>query len=147
MTENDAQNLGYAGDISPKEAWQKLVDDPRTVLIDVRTPEEWSWVGTPNLDDLDRDLYFVPWAFFPNMAQNPGFVDQVQSEASPKSDTPMLFLCRSGVRSVHAARALTDAGFTACYNITCGFEGDPNENGQRGKTSGWKVDGLSWNQK
>lgn len=139
--------IGYAGDITPNEAWQMLVDNPRAILIDVRTPEEWAYVGTPNLDDADRNLYFVPWAFFPRMTQNPGFVDQVKAEAKPAHDAPILLLCRSGVRSVHAARALTEAGFRTCYNILYGFEGDPNEDAHRGTRNGWKFDRLAWHQR
>lgn len=147
MTDQNTKKLGYAGDVSPTQAWQMLVDDARAVLIDVRTPEEWAYVGVPNLAKLDRELFLVPWAFFPNMTPNPVFVDQVKDQANPDPDTPILLLCRSGVRSVHAARALTQAGFTTCYNITEGFEGDLGANAQRGTLTGWKVDGLDWHQK
>jgi len=147
MTNNENSTLGYAGDLSPTEAWQRLVSDPRAVLIDVRTPEEWTYVGVVNFESLDRDAYFVPWAFFPQMTPNSDFLDQVKEHACPSADTPMLFLCRSGVRSVHAARAFSADGFTACFNILAGFEGDLDEHGHRGQISGWKVDGLPWRQK
>jgi rhodanese-related sulfurtransferase len=58
----------------------------------------------------------------------------------------LLFLCRSGVRSQNAAKAVTAAGFTRCYNVLGGFEGNPDEHGHRGTMEGWKVDGLSWTQ-
>lgn len=147
MTNNDKNSLGYAQDLSPKEAWQMLSDTPHAVLIDVRTAQEWTQIGTPNLDALDRGLYFVPWALPPNMDLNPDFMSQVKEQAKPDSDTPLLFLCRSGVRSVHAAKAFTTAGFTACYNILGGFEGDPDETGNRATLNGWQVDGLSWHKK
>lgn len=151
MTENDQsptqEILGYAGDITPTEAWQALADNPNAVFLDVRTPEEWTYVGLPNLEDLQREVCLVPWVFFPRMDMNPEFIEQFKASAQAETDTPILILCRSGVRSIAAAMALTDAGFTDCYNILYGFEGDPDTNNQRGKISGWKVDGLAWCQK
>ena len=61
-------------------------------------------------------------------------------------DAPLLFLCRSGVRSKAAAIAMTQQGFTACYNIANGFEGDSDPTRHRGTVSGWKVEGLPWVQ-
>jgi rhodanese-related sulfurtransferase len=147
MTNTKNNSLGYAGDITPTEAWQRLKENAGAVLIDVRTAEEWAYVGVVNLDTIDGQAYFVPWAFFPAMTANPNFINQVKEQACPTTDTPLLFLCRSGVRSVHAARALSEAGFTACYNILGGFEGDLDEHGHRSHTNGWKVDGLPWRQK
>jgi len=151
MTENDQSGaqepLGYAGDITPTQAWKVLTDNPKAVLLDVRTPEEWTYVGLPNLDTLQREVCLVPWVFFPRMDMNPQFIEQLKASARPDTDTPILILCRSGVRSIAAAKALTNAGFTDCYNILHGFEGNPDTNNQRGKISGWKVDGLAWRQK
>jgi rhodanese-related sulfurtransferase len=58
----------------------------------------------------------------------------------------MLFLCRSGARSRAAAMALTAAGYTSCYNIAEGFEGNPDAERHRGTTGGWKAAGLPWAQ-
>jgi len=57
-----------------------------------------------------------------------------------------LFICRSGARSNQAAMIASQADFTDCYNILEGFEGDKDENGHRGKDSGWKAAGLPWVQ-
>ena len=54
--------------------------------------------------------------------------------------------CRSGVRSVSAARRATELGITA-YNILEGFEGDADEEGHRGRKGGWRMRGLPWRQK
>ena len=62
------------------------------------------------------------------------------------SDTPVLFICRSGGRSNMAATALAAAGFTRCYNILEGFEGDKDAHGQRNRTGGWRAAGLPWYQ-
>ena len=147
MSNTNVPPLGYAGDISPSQAWQMLVDNPNTVLVDVRTPEEWAFVGVPNLEGIGRKVCGVPWAIYPNMSLNPAFIEHVKDQAGPDKNTPMVLLCRSGVRSVFAARALTEAGFTSCFNILDGFEGNPDDNGHRGKCSGWKADGLAWQQK
>jgi rhodanese-related sulfurtransferase len=57
-----------------------------------------------------------------------------------------MFLCRSGVRSHHAAIAATEAGWAETYNILEGFEGDKDANGQRNRSGGWRACGLPWNQ-
>lgn len=136
---------GYAGDIPPREAWRILEHDERAVLVDVRTPAEWSYVGVPDLSPLSKRPVFVPWALYPAMQINPNFTAAVAA-AGVEPDQTVLFLCRSGVRSRSAAIALTASGFPTCYNIAKGFEGDPDGRRHRGTVSGWKVDGLPWVQ-
>lgn len=140
MTDSD-----YAGNLSPKEAWELLSSDPKARLVDVRTMPEWTFVGVPDLKSLDKQLYFIPWQLHPNMQQNPEFADQVRS-SGVEHDDPLLFICRSGGRSRMAAIAMTGQRFTRCYNVTFGFEGDHDAAGHRGKENGWKVDGLPWVQ-
>ena len=135
----------YAGDISAKQAWEKLSEDPDAVLIDVRTEAEYTWVGNPNLSDLGKDPLRIPWQMCPGMGFNLEFVNQVSSSGVDK-DAPLLFICRSGVRSAHAAEAMTAAGFRECYNVAGGFEGDRDTDGHRGNVGGWKADGLPWQQ-
>jgi len=140
------QNLTYAGDIPPTETWQRLTEDSQAVLIDVRTPEEWAYVGLVNLDALHRNIFYVPWLLYPHMIANTAFVDQVKDAVNPKKDTPLLFLCRSGVRSAHAANTFTGLGFTQCYNVAGGFEGDLDDDHHRARQNGWKAAGLPWTQ-
>ena len=137
--------LGYAGDVSPTEAWQKLVTDPHAVLVDVRTTAEWSYVGLPDLAQLGKPVHRLSWQLFPEMQVNAGFLDAVKA-AGIGPDQPILLLCRSGVRSAAAAKLLTQNGFTACYNIRDGFEGPGDADKHRGRVSGWKVEGLPWAQ-
>lgn len=134
----------YAGDISPKEAWDLLCSDARAVLVDVRTPAEWAYVGIPDLVGIAKKPVLVPWVDFPAMQRNPRFVDQVSAALEPEA--PVVLICRSGVRSKAAAIALTAIGFGPCYNVASGFEGDPDGARHRGTVSGWKVDGLPWIQ-
>jgi sulfur dioxygenase len=126
----------YAGNVSPQlacEWWQS----GQAVLIDVRTDAEREWVG------------FVPgavalaWKQWPGMALNPQF-DEALKAAMPAGGKAVM-LCRSGVRSIAAARRATELGFEA-YNILEGFEGDPDAEAHRGARGGWRYHGLPWRQ-
>ncbi len=135
----------YAGDIVPSEAWRILEQDPKAVLVDVRTDAEWAYVGLPDLSALGKRILCVSWQVFPAMAVNPDFAEEVASQGVAK-DQPLLFICRSGVRSRHAAVALTALGYERCYNVAQGFEGDCDEGRHRGTVGGWKAAGLPWVQ-
>jgi rhodanese-related sulfurtransferase len=138
-------NDGYAGDLRPLLAYQLLEDDPNAVLIDVRTTPEWQFVGVPSLDALGKTPLFLSWQVYPEMRPNASFVESVtQRGVDPKQ--PILLLCRSGQRSRAAAIALTAAGYAKAYNVAEGFEGNLDDNGHRGVTSGWKKAGLPWIQ-
>ncbi len=129
---------GYAGDVTPTQAWD-WVQSGQAVLVDVRTDAEREWVG------------FVPgavplaWKQWPGMAPNPAFDAGVQAAAQGGKGVVVL-LCRSGVRSVAAARRATELGVEA-YNILEGFEGDADAEQHRGRTGGWRMRGLPWQQK
>lgn len=112
--------MDYAGDITAEHAWQILSEDPRAVLIDVRTQGEWDSVGIPAVPDASPDALFVEWVDG-NGHANPEFVATVTA-ACGDTDAPLLFLCRSGRRSIGAATALTNAGYGSSYNILAGFE-------------------------
>jgi rhodanese-related sulfurtransferase len=141
---NSSSSLPYAGDISPKEAWEKLTTG--AVLVDVRTMAEWNFVGLPDLGELDAQVACVEWQSFPTGAQNPGFAAQVTAELGADKARPVLLLCRSGARSRAAAIALTQAGFGQAFNVAGGFEGDADASGHRGQRNGWKAEGLPWRQ-
>jgi len=137
---------GYAGDVSPNSAWQMLERDADAVLVDVRTTAEWNYVGAPDLRGLGKQIVPVEWQVYPTMQVNAGFADALRA-AGIAGDRPVLFLCRSGVRSKAAAQAMTAAGMSRCYNIIDGFEGPPDQAGHRGAVAGWKAAGLPWQQK
>ena len=127
---------GYAGDVAPELAcrWWQAGD---AVLVDVRTDAEREWVG------------FVPgavplaWKQWPGMQMNPVFDEGLRTAVPP--GRKVVFLCRSGVRSIAAAKRATELGLQA-YNILEGFEGDPDEAGHRGAKGGWRLRGLPWRQ-
>lgn len=136
---------GYAGDVTPAVAWKILGELKDAILIDVRTRAEWNYVGVPDLAGLDKKPGLVEWQVFPSMQVNPDFVGAL-SEALADKGVPLLFLCRSGVRSVAAAKAMAAAGYSTCLNVADGFEGPLDAQGKRGATRGWKAAGLPWRQ-
>ena len=135
---------GYAGDVSPREAWEMLQRD-NVYLVDCRTIPEWRYVGRPDLSPIGKDPVLVEWQVFPSGDVNPHFVSEVLDKGVGK-DATILTLCRSGVRSIAAAQALTAAGFENCFNILEGFEGDKDDQNHRATLGGWKVAGLPWEQ-
>lgn len=127
---------GYAGDVSPQlayEWWQS----GQAVLVDVRTDAERDWVG------FVPGAVTVPWKQWPGMVMNGAFDESIQ--AAVPTGQKVLLLCRSGVRSIAAAKRATELGLEA-YNILEGFEGDPDLQAQRGHQGGWRFHGLPWRQ-
>jgi sulfur dioxygenase len=126
---------GYAGDVSATlaHAWWQAGE---AVLVDVRTDAEREWVG------FVPGAVAVAWKQWPGMAMNPDFDSALTAAAGDKK---VLLLCRSGVRSIAAAKRATALGLQA-FNILEGFEGDPDGNAQRGHKGGWRRAGLPWRQ-
>jgi rhodanese-related sulfurtransferase len=136
--------MSYAGDVLPEQAFAALQQDRSTVLVDVRTGAEWTYVGLPEVSSLGKAVVLVEWQRFPDGSVNDRFVDELR-EAGITAGTPVYFLCRSGVRSVAAAEAATAAGLGPAYNIVHGFEGPLDRHGRR-TVAGWKISGLPWRQ-
>jgi rhodanese-related sulfurtransferase len=131
----------YREDLPPAEVYSRLKANPQAVLIDVRTQPEWTFVGVPQVDRLIR----LSWQVYPQMDVNARFVEDVDAASLPK-DTEIFCICRSGARSASAATALTKAGYSNCYNVAQGFEGDKDGTGHRSNVNGWKHAGLPWVQ-
>jgi rhodanese-related sulfurtransferase len=132
MSKNE---LGYAGDVTPQQAFEWMKSG-EAVMVDVRSDAELAWVG------FVPDAASVPWKQWPGMAMNPAFDADVKAAAKGKK---IVLLCRSGVRSIAAAKRATELGLEA-YNILEGFEGDANADGHRGTQGGWRMRGLPWRQ-
>ena len=139
------EGSAYAGDVMPADAYAALESDEDAVLIDVRTEPEWRFVGVPDLSGLGKRTRFVEWQLYPDGRPNPAFARQCEEQGLEKGRA-VYFLCRSGVRSMHAAVAMTSLGYGPCYNVAEGFEGDKDTSMQRGHLGGWKVRGLPWRQ-
>lgn len=141
--------MDYAGEISVVDCWA-LLEEGDAVLVDVRTSAEWAYVGAPDLRDGMKPLIGQEWQVFPQMSVDTGFADKLSGQLAgvgASKDTQLCFLCRSGVRSLAAARAMTAAGYTKAYNVTGGFEGDLDDEGHRGRRNGWKAEALPWRQR
>jgi rhodanese-related sulfurtransferase len=132
--------MSYAGDLSPHDAWTKL--EHGAILVDVRTEGEWAHIGIPDTKATENDPLFIQW----NLAggiPNTRFIEELTQQAPEADGTELVFLCRSGQRSIAAAIAATQAGYTA-YNVLEGFEGEPDRYGER-TVNGWKNRGLPTN--
>ena len=128
----------YLGAASPEEAFYVSQNVSHALIVDVRTQAEWNFVGgVPSSVKIE-------WQMYPSGQLNQDFLQQLQAEV-PK-DSWVMFLCRSGARSHAAANLAAQNGYTKAVNILEGFEGDKDNNGQRGKLGGWKFRGLPWYQ-
>ncbi|HUF19941.1 MAG TPA: rhodanese-like domain-containing protein [Burkholderiales bacterium] len=132
------QGLPYIGALLPAEAFELLQKAPGAKLVDVRTRPEWDYVGRiPGAVQIE-------WQTYPDGRLNPQFVGELQAQVDRES--LVMFICRSGARSHAAAAAATQAGYTQCFNVLEGFEGNKDAHGQRNTTGGWRVAGLPWVQ-
>lgn len=130
--------VSYAGALTPREAQEVLSLSKEAKLVDVRSRAELDWVGrVPGAVEIQLMSY-------PDNAVNALFAGQVEGIGG--KDALLLFLCRSGGRSGMAATNLTAAGFSRCYNVMEGFEGDKDANGHRNANNGWRFAGMPWVQ-
>jgi rhodanese-related sulfurtransferase len=137
------------GSVSVQETWARLKSDAGSVLIDVRTGAEWAFVGLPDLSSLGKRPVLVEWQDFPGGQLNVAFVDRLAemlTAIGANKDNELFFMCRSGSRSLSAARAMAAAGYARCRNVADGFEGPLDPNRHRGTLGGWKARGLPWVQ-
>ena len=134
-------------DISPKSAAQLLHDDPRAILVDIRSSMEYLFVGHP------VGAVHLPWIDEPDWEINPHFVAEVRKlmlggAVCDVEDgcAPIVLICRSGKRSLEAGKVLLEAGLSNIFHIDEGFEGELNDAHQRSSVGGWRFHGLPWEQ-
>lgn len=125
--------------LTPQQAWELLQHNDSAVLVDVRTQMEHAYVGHP------IGAVHIPWKEAPSWEINPNFVEDVK-KLIPNYDSPVLLLCRSGQRSLSAAKILEAAGYLRTINIIDGFEGSLDAHNHRGNLGGWRFCGLPWQQ-
>ena len=144
-------NMTKIIDVNPSDTWTGLADKPDSILVDVRTNAEWSFVGIPDLSSVNKQAILIEWSQFPTMTKNKDFASNLMDKLNGSAPSDVYFLCRSGVRSL-AAAALMIETFAAqgwsvnCINVTEGFEGDLDTDGHRGNLNGWRARGLAWRQ-
>lgn len=135
----------YAGDLSPRDAFELIKNDPSSLLVDVRTSAEWHYVGYPDLRSVGKNVTLLSWRELPEMDVNSSFVNELFRQI-PDKEAKICFLCRTGGRSQEAAIFATKNGYSNCYNIAYGFEGELDSKNHRGNINGWKADKLPWRQ-
>jgi rhodanese-related sulfurtransferase len=136
-------------DVNVETTWQGLVSRPKSQLIDVRTRAEWTYVGLPDLGSIGKRPVLVEWQTFPDQAVDPRFIERLAGELKAlgvEKDDELFFICRSGGRSLAAAKAMAELGYRACHNVAGGFEGPLDDDRHRGSVLGWKAAGLPWLQ-
>ena len=128
--------------LNPKQAFQFLKDHPNALFVDVRANMEYLFVGHP------ASAIHIPWTDEPDWKINPQFVTQVRKAilGGASGAAPVVLICRSGVRSLEAGKALIEAGIGEVYNVAEGFEGALNDSHHRSSVGGWRFHGLPWEQ-
>lgn len=128
--------------LNPKEAYQFLHDHPSALLVDVRSHMEFLFVGHP-VGAID-----IPWIDEPDWKPNPQFITLVRQAmlGGAGGAAPVVLICRSGVRSLEAGKALVEAGINDVYNVAEGFEGQLDDTHHRSSVGGWRFHGLPWEQ-
>jgi len=130
--------LPYDGALTPREAHEIWQQAPAAKLVDVRTRAEFDWVGRiPGAVEIEFLTY-------PGSRPNPDFLNQLEQQVDKES--LVMFICRSGGRSHNAAMMAMQRGYTECYNVLEGFEGDKDAEGHRNTQGGWRAAGLPWIQ-
>jgi rhodanese-related sulfurtransferase len=129
--------MNTAQELAPTQAWE-LARQGQAVIVDVRSNEEFKFVGHV------PDSVLIPWAKGIDLQRNPEFSEMLKTTVPPNK--PVFFLCRSGKRSLLAVETAKKLGYAEAFSIYGGFEGEKDENGQRGKFDGWRFHSLPWKQ-
>ena len=112
--------------IKSSEIKKFIKSNPDTVLLDVRTEDEWNTIGKPDTKDLKIKSFFI------TISQDPSFLDNVKKNINKKDQ--VLVMCAAGGRSIIAANLLKNEGYNV-LNVSDGFSGN-------GEDPGWKKSGL-----
>ena len=112
--------------IKSSEIKRFVENNPKTVLLDVRTDDEWNTIGKPDTKNLGIKSFFI------TISQNASFIENVKKDIN--NENQVLVMCAAGGRSIIAANLLINEGYVA-HNISDGFSGS-------GQDPGWKNFGL-----
>ena len=112
--------------IKSSEIKKFIETNPDTVLLDVRTEDEWNTVGKPNTKDLGIKSFFI------TISQDQSFLESVKKNIDKKKQ--VLVMCAAGGRSIIAANLLANEGYNT-LNVSDGFSGNAQD-------PGWKNIGL-----
>lgn len=132
--------------VTALEAWNICQQDPRALLIDVRSSMEFLFVGHP------QGALHIPWIDEPDWVINKDFVTEIRKLAlgglkeSSTDDVPIILICRSGNRSDEAGKLLVESGIRNVSHIDDGFEGKLDDKHHRSTVGGWRYHDLPWEQ-
>ncbi len=133
--------------LTPQQALQMMEDDPRSVLVDIRSSMEFLFVGHP------KGAVHVPWIDEPDWTINPDFVTDIRKLllggavcTIDDGCAPVILICRSGKRSLEAGKLLLENDFNRVFHVEEGFEGDLDDHHHRSSFNGWRYRGLPWEQ-
>jgi len=118
--------------LESKEVEDYIKNNPKTVLLDVRTEEEWDIDGKPDGEKMGLKTHFLSIQFA-DKTFNENFIEEFK-KLNIQKDSEILTMCMGGVRSQAAAELLTKENYK-CINISDGFLGNP-------ESMGWKNSGL-----
>lgn len=134
-------------ELTPEQAQKMVQEDPRAVLVDIRSSMEFLFVGHP------VGSVHVAWIDEPDWTVNPHFVTDIRKLVLggaictlDDGCAPVILICRSGKRSLEAGTLLLNEGFTRVFHVGEGFEGELDEHHQRSTVGGWRFRGLPWEQ-
>ena len=129
--------------LTPQQALKLMHDDPRSVLVDIRSSMEFLFVGHP------KGAVHVPWIDEPDWTVNPDFVTDIRKLllggaicTVDDGCAPVILICRSGKRSLEAGKLLLESDFTRVFHVDEGFEGDLDEDHHRSSHNSWRYRGL-----
>ena len=117
--------------ISPTQAWNML-QTKKALLVDVRTEQELPDAGRPDLTETGGESVLISWRLAPSFEANPHFIEELQQSA--KSFETLIFMCKAGGRSYEATQLAQELGYSDCYNVEGGMDGE----------TGWKASNLPW---
>lgn len=133
--------------VDPRQAWDLIQENPKCLLVDVRSHMEFLFIGHP------VGAIHVPWIDEPDWNINPNFVRDIKqlmlgglAHSGERETVPVLLICRSGKRSLEAGNLLISEGVTNVYNVAEGFEGELDDEHHRSTLGGWRFAGLPWEQ-
>jgi len=126
--------------MSPQASYQLLQSNATARLIDIRSSMEYLFVGHP------VGAIHIAWIDEPDWEINPDFVNEIRQAMKDKVGNPVILICRSGKRTLEAAKILIEAGFTQVIHVDEGFEGERDELFHRSTVGGWRYRGLPWEQ-
>jgi rhodanese-related sulfurtransferase len=132
--------------LQPAEAWAYLQRhagapvDEAPLFVDVRMEIESLYVGRP------PGVVNVPWYEYPDLTPDPERFTRLVAEEAGRKSRAVLLICRSGKRTLDAGAVLEAAGFTDVMHVVHGFEGELDDAFHRSRISGWRFEGLPWEQ-